>query len=225
VSWPELRGVFHADDGRRWAAARGTVGADGTSCHYAVIFLRAGQLAARAVVAVTSPAAGSPLRPHVFDQLEAVARKRPVETPADAPLADARHQVLEDKYCGGGLWELEERTTFRVIDRARQVVLLELTGEASASYTGSGTWDNYVSGGVWKVTLDPDGEHAWIHDHARARRAAIPGTAAHAADLAAREGPPCPRCGGSETRRAGDGGRCPPCGLDWTDEPGPNSAA
>ncbi len=223
VDWPSFAAVFHTDGGRTWATGQPAPDPGASSCRYAVVNLRAGRLIARSVVTVSAPEPGpavaTAMRGQVFDRLEDVARRRRApEAVASPPPVAGRHVVDIDKYSGGGLYELEERTTFRVAERESRAILLTFEGESSATFFGGGgTWNDRSFGGVWKVELDADGEHVWVIDD-RARRVAIPRTAAHVADLAARGGRPCPRCAGTETRRRPDGGgRCGPCGLEWSD--------
>jgi hypothetical protein len=59
----------------------------------------------------------------------------------------------------GDLYELEQTTTYRVVDTQSQEVVLEFHGEMEARLsTDTGLWDDYRTYGVCDVRLSPDGQ-------------------------------------------------------------------
>jgi hypothetical protein len=73
----------------------------------------------------------------------------------------------------GDLYELEQTTTYRVIDTQSQEVFMEFKGEMEASLsTSTGLWDDYRYYGVYNVSISPDGQAA-IVEHADGRVEAI----------------------------------------------------
>lgn len=65
----------------------------------------------------------------------------------------------------GDLYELEQITTYRVVDTFSQEVVLEFQGELAASLsTSTGLWDDYRTYGVCDVRISADG-HAAIVEH------------------------------------------------------------
>jgi len=74
----------------------------------------------------------------------------------------------------GDLYELEQTTTYRVIDTQSQEVILEFQGEMEASLsTDTGLWDDFRTYGVYNVRISPDGQAA-IVEHCDGRVEAIP---------------------------------------------------
>jgi hypothetical protein len=63
----------------------------------------------------------------------------------------------------GDLYELEQTTTYQVIDTQSQKVVVEFEGETSARLsTDSGLWDDYRTYGVCDVRISPDGQSAIV---------------------------------------------------------------
>jgi hypothetical protein len=60
----------------------------------------------------------------------------------------------------GGLYELEQTTYYRVVERASGEVMMTFQGEMEASLsTATGMWDDYRFSGVCEVTI-ADGERS-----------------------------------------------------------------
>lgn len=74
----------------------------------------------------------------------------------------------------GDLYELEQTTTYRVLDTQLGEVVMEFKGEMEASLsTDSGLWDDYRYYGVCDVRISPDGQSA-IVEHCDGRVETIP---------------------------------------------------
>lgn len=66
----------------------------------------------------------------------------------------------------GDLYDLEQTTTYLIVDRSTQEVVLAFEGEMSASLsTSSGLWDGYRFSGVCEVSIAPDERSALIRYH------------------------------------------------------------
>lgn len=90
----------------------------------------------------------------------------------------ARFEVLvEEGPPHGGLYELEQTTTYRVVDRRSGKVVMVFQGQMEASLsTTTGMWDDYRFSGVREVSITPDEESVivWYHD-GREERAPLSG--------------------------------------------------
>lgn len=74
----------------------------------------------------------------------------------------------------GDLFELEQTTTYRVMDRESQEVFLEYEGEMAASLSrDTGLWDDYRYYGVCNVRISPDGQAAVV-EHCDGRVEVVP---------------------------------------------------
>lgn len=75
----------------------------------------------------------------------------------DAPPAGRFEVVVDRGSPRGDLYELEQKTTYRVVDRdsGRTVMAFESVMEASLS-PNTGMWDDYEFTGVSGVTITPD---------------------------------------------------------------------
>ena len=73
--------------------------------------------------------------------------------------ASGRFQVLvEDEAPRGGLYELEQVTCYRVVDRHSNEVFMTFRGQLEASLSAdTGMWDDFRSTGVRDVAITPDG--------------------------------------------------------------------
>ena len=77
--------------------------------------------------------------------------------------ADRFQVIVIDGPPHGDLYELEQTTTYRVIDTQSQEVIMEFKGEMEASLsTSTGLWDDYRYYGVCNVTISPDGQAALV---------------------------------------------------------------
>lgn len=65
--------------------------------------------------------------------------------------------VVEEGAPRGDLYELERRTTFRVVDRHRDQVVATFEGTMEASLSrDTGLWDDYSFSGVCEVAIAAD---------------------------------------------------------------------
>ena len=65
--------------------------------------------------------------------------------------------LVEEGSPHGGLYELEQTTYYRVIDRRSDEVVMAFEGEMEASLsTTTGMWDDYRFSGVREVLIAPD---------------------------------------------------------------------
>lgn len=81
--------------------------------------------------------------------------------------ATSRFEVVEEQGSPrGDLYELEQKTTYHVVDRrSGQIVMtFESLLEASLS-TGTGLWDDYHFSGAREVRIAPDGLSAIVTYH------------------------------------------------------------
>lgn len=113
-----------------------------------------------------------PPGPGVLAALDLAARAA-LGVAAAAPVDPPRWRLEVDRYQGGGLFELEERTTWQVVEVATGRVHARLTAESSASYDGVG-WSGGGSGGVDEVALGSDGAHLLVREGGRAWCEALP---------------------------------------------------
>lgn len=66
-----------------------------------------------------------------------------------------RYRVDKDTHSGGGPFELEEKTTFKVVDKTTGEVLHQFVGESDASFSRSGGgWKLNWERGASEVTVD-----------------------------------------------------------------------
>jgi len=74
--------------------------------------------------------------------------------------------VVEEGPPHGDLYELEQTTTYQIVDRhSDQVVMtFESNMEASLSTT-TGMWEGYRFSGVCEVSIAPDGQSAIVKYH------------------------------------------------------------
>ena len=67
--------------------------------------------------------------------------------------------VVEEGSPHGGLYELEQTTYYKVVDRHSRQVLITFEGQMEASLsTTTGMWDDYRLSGVCEVSIAPDGQ-------------------------------------------------------------------
>ena len=74
------------------------------------------------------------------------------------PGQEVRFVVLvEEGPPRGGLFELEQTTSYRVLDTRTQAVVLTFRGEMEASFSATtGSWEDYHGSGVREVAVAPD---------------------------------------------------------------------
>ena len=90
------------------------------------------------------------------------------------PPTDRFEIVVEQGPPHGGLYELEQTTYYRVIDRLLNRVVLVFESEMEANLcTTTGMWDEYRFSGVCEVHLVPD-NHSVIVTYCDGREAVIP---------------------------------------------------
>lgn len=66
----------------------------------------------------------------------------------------------------GGLYELEQTTYYRVVDRESGEVVMAFRGEMEASLsTETGMWDDYRFSGVCEVTIANDEQSVNVRYH------------------------------------------------------------
>ena len=81
--------------------------------------------------------------------------------------------LIEEGPPHGGLYALEQTTTYRVMDARTNTVVLTCQGEMAASLSReTGTWEDYTFSGVREVAIAPDGRHA-IVQHFDGREEAV----------------------------------------------------
>jgi hypothetical protein len=85
--------------------------------------------------------------------------------------------VVEQGPAHGDLYELEQTTYYRVVDRQSKEVVLAFEGEMEASLSRStGLWDDYGFSGVSEVTLALDEQSVLVRYHdGREERVPLPG--------------------------------------------------
>ena len=67
--------------------------------------------------------------------------------------------VVEEGSPHGGLYELEQTTYYKVVDRDSGQVIMTFEAQMEASLsTTTGTWDDYHLSGVCEVSIAPDGQ-------------------------------------------------------------------
>jgi hypothetical protein len=82
--------------------------------------------------------------------------------------------VVEDGYPHGGLYELEQTTYYKVIDRHSGEVVMTFEGQLEASLsTTSGMWEDYRLSGVCEVSIAPD-EQSVIVKYCEGREEPVP---------------------------------------------------
>ena len=74
----------------------------------------------------------------------------------------------------GGLYELEVKSYFQVIDRRSGEVVREYEGLYESSYAGSEGYSEGHSSGVSSVTLAPDMRHVIVIENDKERREPLP---------------------------------------------------
>lgn len=74
-----------------------------------------------------------------------------------------RYRVESRSTSSGGFGELEEKTTFDVIDGRTGAVVLTFTGDYSAEYRGGPGWQDGTGSGVRKVEFAEDGAAIVVH--------------------------------------------------------------
>ncbi len=73
--------------------------------------------------------------------------------------ADRFEVVVEEGVPHGGLYELEQTTYYKVVDRHSRQVVMTLEGQMEASLsTTTGVWEDYRLSGVYAVSIAPDGQ-------------------------------------------------------------------
>jgi len=73
--------------------------------------------------------------------------------------ADRFEVVVEEGSPHGGLYELEQTTYYKVVDRHSRQVVMALEGQMEASLsTTTGMWEDYRLSGVCEVSIAPDGQ-------------------------------------------------------------------
>jgi hypothetical protein len=73
--------------------------------------------------------------------------------------------VTEEDPPHGDLYELEQTTTYRVVDTRTGQTVMTFWGEMRASLSRtSGMWDDYNCSGVREVAIAPDGESVVVTD-------------------------------------------------------------
>jgi len=84
--------------------------------------------------------------------------------------------LVEEGLPRGDLYELEQTTTYRVVDRQSRQVVMGFQGEMQASLsTTTGMWNDYRFYGVCEVTLAPDEKSVTVRYHdGREERVPIP---------------------------------------------------
>jgi hypothetical protein len=84
--------------------------------------------------------------------------------------------VVEEGPPRGDLYELEQTTTFRVVDRASGDVILTFRGLLEASFSrDTGLWDDYSTSGVREVILAPNEDSVTVRYHdGREERVSLP---------------------------------------------------
>lgn len=82
--------------------------------------------------------------------------------------------VVEEGLPHGGLYELEQTTCYKVVDRhsGRVVMTFECRMEASLSTT-TGMWENYYFSGACEVSIAPD-EQSVIVKYCDGREETVP---------------------------------------------------
>jgi hypothetical protein len=82
--------------------------------------------------------------------------------------------VVEQGAPHGDLFELEQTTTYRVVDRHSNQIVMTFRGEMEASLsTSTGLWDDYQFSGVCQVTIAPD-ERSVIVTYCDGREESVP---------------------------------------------------
>jgi len=85
-----------------------------------------------------------------------------------------QYRITSQTTASGGFGELEEKTTFEVIDVQTGTAVLTFVGEYSAEYTGGPGWDNGVSSGVEKVEFASDGAAVNVYRRGAAAPERVP---------------------------------------------------
>jgi hypothetical protein len=93
-----------------------------------------------------------------------VAPKR--KAPAMTEHRSRRFQVVaEEDPPHGDLYELEQTTTYRVVDTRTGQTVMTFRGEMRASLSRTtGMWDDYGYSGVREIAIAPDGESVVVTD-------------------------------------------------------------
>jgi hypothetical protein len=89
----------------------------------------------------------------------------------------ARFEVIvEQEPPHGDLYELEQTTYYRVVDRRSNEIILTFHEEMEASLsTDTGLWDDYRFSGVCEVTIAPDEPSVIVKYHdGREERVPLP---------------------------------------------------
>lgn len=74
--------------------------------------------------------------------------------------------VVEEGPPHGDLYELEQTTYYRVVDRRSNEVVMTFRGEMEASLSrSSGMWDDYHFSGVCEVVIAPDQRSVLVRNH------------------------------------------------------------
>jgi len=100
--------------------------------------------------------------------------RRPV--PVDEGTTDQFEVVVEEGPPRGDLYELEQTSTYHVVDRHANRTVMTLEGKMEATLsTDSGLWEGYRFSGVREVRMAPDGRSVIITYHdGREERVAVP---------------------------------------------------
>ena len=82
--------------------------------------------------------------------------------------------VVEEGPPHGGLYELEQTTCYKVVDRHSDQVVMTFEGQMEASLsTATGMWEDYRLAGVCEVSIAPDGRSV-IVDYCDGSRETVP---------------------------------------------------
>lgn len=138
------------------------------------------------------------------------------QLPAPGLTAEERYEIVTQTRDHGDIYELEQDTTYYIVDRRTGQAVLEFRSHDFSTYNG--TWEHQSSAGVSSVEITADGRHVRVCEGGSERLVSIPGSAdpvATAPQPSARKrrprrrrpaetqppasGPECPRCARCDT--------------------------
>lgn len=158
------------------------------------------------------------LLPAAYAAVLATCLGYPARLPEVAIPARERYQIVTQTRDHGDVYELEQDTTYYIVDRRSGKSVMSFTSSDFSTYNG--TWEHQSSSGVCSVGLAEDGRHVRVREAGQERLIPIPGAEEPAASpqspkpasgtgrsrrrrkaeaASQPSGPECPRCGHTDT--------------------------
>lgn len=162
-------------------------------------------------------ALASQLLPAAYAAVLATCLGYPARLPTQNPSGKDRYEIVTQTRDHGDIYELEQDTTYYIVDRRSGQAILQFVSSDFSTYDG--TWQHQSSSGVSSVEITADGRHVRVSEGGQERLVPIPDSdetpaaidPAPAAKKKGRRrrrkaqsepppsGPECPRCARRDT--------------------------